>query len=320
MYTGLKHLHILLIALFVISVLIKAILLLINEEKFDSYRKKTKVPEMIITMLFLVTGIIMIGIKGFGGLHYFFHIKLTAILVGIPLAVVGFKKKNKALSLLSAMIFVATIGLSLKAGSTMKEVHLNDLKSDPNYDKAMYAYEQLLKEPEATVPLRTASLLTLAQLNLVKERWDKGINLILQWMEEVETVTAQSYYLLASAYFQKTDYVRARSNMEEAIRLAEEEGYRPKENWYVLLAACFSELKDKKIISAQYALEQQVGIYEILEIDNELKAGVLSNLQQTELNAIAKKNGFRTMQDMGKDLLLSGDLSFAEFERVLQSN
>jgi len=64
----------------------------------------------------------------------------------------------------------------------------------------------------------------------------------------------------------------------------------------------------------------RMGIYEILEIDNELKAGVLSNLQQTELNAIAKKNGFRTMQDMGKELLLSGDLSFAEFERVLQSN
>ena len=64
----------------------------------------------------------------------------------------------------------------------------------------------------------------------------------------------------------------------------------------------------------------RMGIYEILEIDNELKAGVLSNLQQTELNAIAKKNGFRTMQDMGQDLLLSGDLSFSEYERVLQSN
>ena len=136
--------------------------------------------------------------------------------------------------------------------------------NEEDYDQAMYAYEQLLKEPEATIPLRTASLLTLAQLNLVKERWDTGINLILQWMSEVETVTAQSYYLLASAYFQKTDYVRARTNIEEAIRLAEEEGYRPKENWYVLLAACFSELKDKKIISAEYALEQQVGIYEIL--------------------------------------------------------
>ena len=64
----------------------------------------------------------------------------------------------------------------------------------------------------------------------------------------------------------------------------------------------------------------RMGIYEILEIDHELKAGILSNLQQTELNAIAKKNGFRTMQDMGQDLLLSGDLSYAEYERVLQSN
>ena len=63
----------------------------------------------------------------------------------------------------------------------------------------------------------------------------------------------------------------------------------------------------------------RMGIYEILEIDNELKAGILSNLQQTELNGIAKKNGFRTMQDMGHDLLLSGDLSFSEYERVLQS-
>lgn len=136
--------------------------------------------------------------------------------------------------------------------------------SDEDYDQAMYAYEQLLKEPEATVPLRTASLLTLAQLNLVKENWDKGIRLILQWMDEVENVTAQSYYLLSSAYFQKEDFVKARSNMETAIRLAEEEGYRPKENWYVLLAACFSELKDRKIIGAAYALEQQLGIYEIL--------------------------------------------------------
>ena len=63
----------------------------------------------------------------------------------------------------------------------------------------------------------------------------------------------------------------------------------------------------------------RMGIYEILEIDHELKAGILSDLQQSELNAIAKKNGFRTMQDMGQDMLLSGDLSFAEYERVLQS-
>ena len=137
--------------------------------------------------------------------------------------------------------------------------------SDENYDKAMYAYEQLLNEPEATISLRTASLLTLAQLNLVKENWDKGIQLILQWMDEVETITAQSHSLLAMAYYQKGDFVKAKSSMEEAVRLAEEvELYRPKENWYTLLVACLSELKDKKIISQANALEQQLGIYEIL--------------------------------------------------------
>ena len=64
----------------------------------------------------------------------------------------------------------------------------------------------------------------------------------------------------------------------------------------------------------------RMGIYEILEIDKSLKQAILSNLQQSELNALAKKNGFRTMQNMGHDLLLSGDLTFSEYSRVLQSN
>jgi len=137
--------------------------------------------------------------------------------------------------------------------------------SDEDYDNAMRSYEKLLNEPEATISLRTASLLTLAQLNMVKENWDKGIELILQWMDEVENVTAQAHSLLAQAYYQKEDFVRSRKSMEEAIRFAEEvEEYRPKENWYVLLAACFYELKEAKIVSEQFALEQQLGIYEIL--------------------------------------------------------
>ena len=55
-------------------------------------------------------------------------------------------------------------------------------------------------------------------------------------MDEVEKITAQSHYLLSQAYFNKEDYRKATSSAEEAIRFAmEEEGYRPKENWYVLL-------------------------------------------------------------------------------------
>ena len=63
----------------------------------------------------------------------------------------------------------------------------------------------------------------------------------------------------------------------------------------------------------------RMGIYEILEVDKQLKQGVLSNLGQNELVALAKKNGFRTMQNMGHDLLLGGDLTYKEYDRVLSA-
>ena len=97
-------------------------------------------------------------------------------------------------------------------------------------------------------------LFTLAQLNLVQENYAKGIELILQWMDQVETVTAQSWSLLGQAYFQQGNFRKAMSSMKTAISMSEEEGYKPKENWYVLLAACISELKkeigEKRISSS----------------------------------------------------------------------
>ena len=67
---------------------------------------------------------------------------------------------------------------------------------DGDYPKAMDAYSRLINEPEVTIGLRVQALLSLAQLNLLQENYAKGIELILQWMSEVETVTAQSYSLL----------------------------------------------------------------------------------------------------------------------------
>lgn len=137
MYTGLKHLHILLISLFVISVVIKTILLFVNEGKFDKYRKKTKVVEMVITMLFLVSGIIMFTMRG-GGFHFLLHIKLTLILVAIPLAIIGFKKKNKALAFVATSLFIVTYGVAEKSNTVMKESHVEIPSTDANYGQALY--------------------------------------------------------------------------------------------------------------------------------------------------------------------------------------
>ena len=76
-------------------------------------------------------------------------------------------------------------------------------------------------------------LFTLAQLNLVQENYKKGIELILQWMDQVETVTAQSWSFLVRHTYQQGNFRKAMSSMKTAISMAEEEGYKPKENWYV---------------------------------------------------------------------------------------
>ena len=116
--------------------------------------------------------------------------------------------------------------------------------------------------PEVTLPIRNAALLASAQLNLAQEKYQRGIELILQWMDEVETVTAQAWSLLGQAYYQTGSFRKSRSAMETAISIAEEEGYKPKENWYVIVAASIGELK--KEIGEKEALLQQLDIYEIL--------------------------------------------------------
>ena len=134
--------------------------------------------------------------------------------------------------------------------------------SDGKYEQAMDAYYRLINEPEVTIGLRVGALLSLAQLHLVQENYKEGIELILQWMDEVEKVTAQSYSLLGQAYYQTGDFRKSLTSMETAVTMAEEEGYKPRENWYVIMAACIGELK--KDIGEKESLLRQIDIYEIL--------------------------------------------------------
>ena len=145
--------------------------------------------------------------------------------------------------------------------------------SEERYSDAMQAYKNLLAEPESTIPLRVASLFTLAQLNFVNEDYEEGVKVLLQWMDEVEVVTAQGWSLLGQAYFQvgtdkkseseKLDYYeKALESMLSAVQAAELEEYKPKENWYVLMAACYNELSLR--IGKEESLYKQLDIYEIL--------------------------------------------------------
>ena len=60
------------------------------------------------------------------------------------------------------------------------------------------------------------------------------------------------------------------------------------------------------------------GIYEVLNITDGLREGILKGMTTLELLAIAKEqDGFHTMQDMGRSLMMQGEISAQEFRRVL---
>ena len=61
------------------------------------------------------------------------------------------------------------------------------------------------------------------------------------------------------------------------------------------------------------------GIYEILMVSKPIKEAILRKAQTPELRQIAIKEGFQTMQDMGRRMIANGELNFREYERVLSS-
>jgi|TARA_Y100000294_G_scaffold31033_1_gene26216 type IV pilus assembly protein PilB len=61
----------------------------------------------------------------------------------------------------------------------------------------------------------------------------------------------------------------------------------------------------------------RMGIYEVLNVTKAVKEAILRKATTPELREIAIKEGFRTMNDMGREMILSGDLNFREYERVL---
>jgi uncharacterized membrane protein SirB2/cytochrome c5 len=114
MVKGLLHTHYLVVTLFLLIYVIKTILLISDKkELLDKFSKKFRVPEMIISVLFLLTGIYLSTQLPFGGKYdYLFWIKMAMVAVAIPLAIVGFKKHNKILAALSLLLITGTYGVA----------------------------------------------------------------------------------------------------------------------------------------------------------------------------------------------------------------
>lgn len=110
MFVALKHTHVLMVTLFFLTYLIKTILLMTNKlDKLKTYGEKTKVPEMVISFLFLITGVWMLLLKP--EINSLYYVKFAIVVGSIPLAVKGFKQYKKGLGILSFLMIVIAYGL-----------------------------------------------------------------------------------------------------------------------------------------------------------------------------------------------------------------
>ena len=112
MYTGMLHSHTLVVVLFVLLYLIKTILLFTSESKLAAFTKRTKIAEMVISTLFLLTGLYLAFNAPSVGVGNWFWIKMVAVFASIPVAVIAFKRKIKRLALLAMALMLYAYGFS----------------------------------------------------------------------------------------------------------------------------------------------------------------------------------------------------------------
>ena len=105
-----KKTHFVVVTIFFLIYLIKTLLLLLNKKEFLlSFTKKIKITEIIVSFLFLATGIYLM--TQIPEIKPILIVKITIVFLSIPLAVVGFKKSNKGLATLAFLLILAAFGI-----------------------------------------------------------------------------------------------------------------------------------------------------------------------------------------------------------------
>lgn len=81
-----------------------------HKNRLATFSKAVKIPEMIISFLFLATGIYLL-VKG-GHPETYLMVKVLLVFVSIPLAVIGIKKEKKGFLAASVAILIYVYGVA----------------------------------------------------------------------------------------------------------------------------------------------------------------------------------------------------------------
>ena len=97
--------------LFLTIYLVKTTLLLANKSNgLKTMTRFTKIPEMLVSVLFLLTGLYLI--LQLPEINTLMMLKLVAVFASIPIAIIGFKKSNKVLAATAMLLLIGAYGLA----------------------------------------------------------------------------------------------------------------------------------------------------------------------------------------------------------------
>jgi tetratricopeptide (TPR) repeat protein len=107
-----------------------------------------------------------------------------------------------------------------------------------NYKAAIRDFEEALKldalPPEQNSQLR----FNVAQLHFQDENYPAAIRYLERWLLEVDSPSANAYYLLAAAHYYSDDYKKARAPIERALELSD----KPERRYLELANIIYAEL------------------------------------------------------------------------------
>lgn len=142
-----------------------------------------------------------------------------------------------------------------QAGSYERAVVLQTLgylySETEQYKLASEQFEQALSLNTLPEDVTHNLRYNLAQLLIGDERYQKGIELLTEWLKKEPQANSSAYVLLATAYYQVNQFTKA----VEAIRTAIKRDNAPKESWYRLQLAAHMEMQQYK---------QSIDVLEIL--------------------------------------------------------
>ena len=105
MEKGFLHLHVTVVSIFILLYVAKVYLLLANKsEALDKLRSKTKIADMVLGSLIIITGLFL-TIKA-PAIETYLTVKIILVFASIPVGIIAMKKANKPMAIAAVLIYV----------------------------------------------------------------------------------------------------------------------------------------------------------------------------------------------------------------------